>query len=107
MFLDIAKPFALLLCILSLYADFHVAFLIPASELRDRIHGGLVFLLIAAGISILSGLLFRESPTERGSALISTLPMRIFCWASTGMLVLFGVSWYIETYCIFYRNLSY
>jgi hypothetical protein len=106
MFLDIAKPIALLLCILSLFAAFRAAFLIPASELDVRIHDGVVLLLLSAGVSILGGLLFRESETaqRRTATLVGTLPMQIFCWASTIMLILFGVSWYLETYYISYRN---
>jgi hypothetical protein len=31
----------------------------------------------------------------------------MFCWAASIMLVLFVVSWYLETYCVFYRDVRY
>jgi hypothetical protein len=108
MLLDMAKPTALLLCILSLYAAFHAAFLVPSAELHDRIHNGVVLLVLAAGISIIGGLLFRESMRPNGqTALVSTLPVQVFCWTSTVMIILFGVSWYLETYYIPYARLRY
>jgi hypothetical protein len=39
--------------------------------------------------------------------LTSTLPVQMFCWASSAMLVLFILSWYLETYCIFYRDVRF
>jgi hypothetical protein len=106
MFLDIAKPIALLMCILSLLATFRAAFLIPASELNIRIHDAFALLLLSAGVSILGGLLFRESAAiERNPVSLSgTLPIQIFCWASTVILILFAVSWYIETYFLPYAG---
>jgi hypothetical protein len=106
MFLDVAKPVALLLCILSLLATFRAAFLIPASELNVRIHDGVALLLLSAGVSILGGLLFRESSVAEHTptTLVGTLPMQVFCWATTLMLVLFAVSWYIETYYLPYAG---
>ncbi|MEO6802279.1 MAG: hypothetical protein ABI197_03430 [Granulicella sp.] len=106
MFLDIAKPVALLMCILSLFAAFRAAFLIPASELNIRIHDGFALLLLSAGVSILGGLLFRESAAIEHDpvSLGSTLPIQIFCWAATIILVLFAVSWYLETYFLPYAG---
>jgi hypothetical protein len=107
MFFELAKPAALLLCLLSLYAVFHTAFLVPAIDLQDRIDDSLLLLLVAAGISVTSGLLFRDAAPAASSSttLIATLPMKIFCWAAAAILVLFAVSWYLETYCIFYRDI--
>jgi hypothetical protein len=107
-FVEIAKPIALVLCILSLYGVFHAAFLNPGSDLDQRIWESLVLLALAAGISITSGLIFREMPRESsaGSARLSaTLPVQMFCWASSVMLVLFVVSWYLENHCVFYRDI--
>ena len=98
MLLEIAKPIALLLCILSLCAVFHAAFLVPASDLHQKISSSLQLLALAAGISLISGMIFRESAT---SGLMSTLPMQVFCWAVSIMLVLFLAAWYLETYSIF------
>ena len=110
MLLEIAKPVALLVCLLSLFAVFHTAFLVPGSfaflvpgpELQDRIVDSLLLLAISAGICVVSGLIFREA--EPGPSLAATLPLKIFYWAAGTMLVLFVVSWYLETYCIFYRD---
>jgi hypothetical protein len=109
MFLELAKPVALLLSILSLFASFRAAFLIPASELHTRIHDGVVFLLVAAAISILGGLLFREAdiPYRGQTSLAATLPVQLFCWATSIMLVLFGVSWFLETFYMADRNSWY
>jgi hypothetical protein len=113
MVLELAKPVALLLCLLSLYALFHTAFLAPGSgatllipgpELHDRILESLLLFGLSAGISVISGLLFREAATPSHQSLSATLPMRLFYWATGIMLLLFVISWYLETYCIFYRS---
>jgi hypothetical protein len=41
MLLEAAKPVTFIFCILSLYAVFHSAFLVPASEMPQRIYGSL------------------------------------------------------------------
>lgn len=107
MLVEVAKPIALLLSMLSLYSVFHTAFLIPASDLHQRIWDSLELLTLAAGIALISGLIFREStpelPTE-SKRLTAMLPVQVFFWASGTMLMLFIASWYLETYCIFYRD---
>jgi hypothetical protein len=107
-FVEVAKPVALVLCILSLFALFQAAFLNPGSDLEQRIWDSLVLLALAAGISITSGLIFREATRESSAdsaRLTATLPVQMFCWASSIMLVLFVVSWYLENYCVFYRDI--
>jgi len=108
MFGEIAKPITLVFCMVSLYAVFHAAFLVPSVDLDQRILDSFRLLMLAAGISLVSGLIFREAEPRGGSSrLIGTLPMRIFCWASALMLILFVVSWYLENYCVFYRDIRY
>jgi hypothetical protein len=110
MLVEVAKPVTLIFCILSLFALFHTAFLIPASDLHQRIYDSLELLALAAAISLISGLIFRKAPRGPYSGsdrLTSTLPVQVFCWASIGMLVLFIVSWYLETYCVFYRDVRF
>jgi hypothetical protein len=72
--------------------------------------GTLELLALAAGISLISGLLFFDS-TPKSSAnnarLITSLPIQVFCWASGIMLFLFIASWYLETHCIFYRDVRF
>ena len=102
MLAEIAKPIALLLCLLSLCAVFHTAFLIPANDLRQTIWSSLELLSLAAGISLVSGLIFRDSAESR--ELMTTLPIQVFCWAAGTMLLLFLCCWYLESHCIFYRD---
>jgi hypothetical protein len=110
MLLEIVKPIALMLCILSLYAVFHTAFLVPASDLPQRISDSLELLALACGISLTSGLIFRESiskPSTNSVPLSTTLPMQVFYWAVAAMIILFIASWYLESNCIFYRDVRF
>ncbi len=111
MLLEIAKPVALLLCILSLYAVFHATFLVPnASELlfsdaaqSARMLHALLLFSLAAGICLASGLLFRESEPQPRPRLVATLPIQLLAWSAGLMLLLFVASWYLETHIILYR----
>jgi hypothetical protein len=49
-------------------------------------------------------MLFREQTRDGIEPVTRTLPVQIFCWAVCLMLVLFLASWYLETYCIFYKD---
>jgi hypothetical protein len=104
MLLELARPVALLLCILSLYAVFHTAFLFPSTTLQQTIWDSLELLAVAAAISLLSGFLFLEpTPGTRpnSSRLIATLPMQLFCWTAIAILVLFIAVWYLGSQCPF------
>jgi hypothetical protein len=103
--LEVAKPVALVLCLLSLCSVFYSAFLIPASAPEQRLLDAVVLLSLAAGICLSSGMLFRESTQDGIEPVIRTLPMQMFCWAAGAMVALYVASWYLETYCIFYRDL--
>jgi len=107
MLLELAKPIALCLCLLSLYAVFHAAFLAPAEDLEQRIWESVELMSLAAGICVVSGLIFREWESLRGgsSSLASTLPVQLFCWAAGLIVVMFLAAWYLETHVIFYRDL--
>ena|ERR1039457_6975390 len=110
MFLEVAKPVTLIVCILSLYSLFYTAFLDPASDLDQRICQSLILLTLAGGISVISALCFRETAqTARAESarLTATLPVQMFCWASGVMFVLFVVSLYLESHCIFYRDVRF
>ena len=108
---EIAKPITLCLSILSLYAVFHAAFLVPGINFHDRIWNALTFLALSACIAFTGGLFLRaeerQQRAEVQGRLTSTLPVRVFLWATAGMVVLFSVSWYLETYCIFYRDVRF
>lgn len=108
MLTEVAKPVALLLCMLSLCAVFQTAFLVPASDLHQTILDSLELLSLAAGISLVSGLIFRESaegPSADSKRLMTTLPVQVFYWGSGLMLLLFVCCWYLESHCIFYRDI--
>jgi hypothetical protein len=110
MLVELARPVTLISTILSLYALFHAAFLIPASNVHQRIYASLEMLALAAAISLAGGLAFRESTSKSptgGIRLTGTLPVRVFCWSASVMLILFIVSWYVESYCVFYRDIRF
>ena len=108
MLVEVAKPVTLVFCILSLYAVFDAAFLSLSIDLHQRIYESLLRVALAALISVISGLVFRDAaPSARRSAFVTTLPVQMFCWAASIMLVLFVVSWYLETHCIFYRDIRF
>jgi hypothetical protein len=108
MLVEIAKPITLVFSILSLYAVFDAAFLSLSIDLHQRIYESVLRVALAALTSVISGLIFRDAaPRPRRSALVTTLPVQIFCWAASIMLVLFVVSWYLETHCVFYRDIRF
>jgi hypothetical protein len=108
MLVEVAKPVTLVFCILSLYAVFDAAFLSLSIDLHQRIYESLFRVALAALIAVISGLVFRDAaPSARRSAFVTTLPVQMFCWAASIMLVLFVVSWYLETHCIFYRDIRF
>lgn len=116
MLLDVAKPVALLLCVLSLCALFDAAFLapgtldllpgLPGSTLNRQILDFLPLFGLTTAISIVSGLLFREAEPEPRPSLSATFPLQLFYWTTGIMIVLFTISWYLETHCIFYRAMN-
>jgi len=109
MLVELAKPVTLFLCILSLYALFTTALLDPG-DLEQRIYDSLARLILAAGISLISGLIFcaaLHQPARDRTRLTSTLPVQMFFWAAGIMLVLFILSWYLERHCIFYRDIHF
>jgi hypothetical protein len=109
MLVEVAKPLAFTLCILSLYGMFYTVFLNPAPDTEGRILDLLALAALAAAISLTSGLIFREAGEGSGDGdrLISTLPVQLFFWASSTMLVLFLISWYLESRCVFYRDVRF
>jgi hypothetical protein len=49
-------------------------------------------------------MIFRERAESGEGSLTRTLPIRMFCWAAGLMVALFLASWYLETYCIFFKD---
>ncbi|HZW81688.1 MAG TPA: hypothetical protein VFF50_14530 [Candidatus Deferrimicrobiaceae bacterium] len=110
MLVELARPVTLISTILSLYALFHTAFLIPASGIHQRIYESLEMLALAAAISLVGGLAFSESTSKSaggGTCLTATLPVRVFLWSASAMLILFVISWYVESHCVLYRDVRF
>jgi hypothetical protein len=103
--LELARPVSLLASMLSLLAVFHAAFLGTETDIMQRLVHGLAMLALAAGVSLLSGLTFQGRADS--AHLSRTFPVRVFCWTSGIMAVLFAVSWYLETHCIFYKDVRF
>jgi hypothetical protein len=110
MLLELAKPLALLLVILSLLTLFHAAFLEPDASVLQHLEDCLGPLLLSAIAALLGGLFFlpgrhaRIVPISRSRALWNTLPVRVFYFSTAGMSLLFIAAWYFETYLLPYRN---
>ena len=114
MLLELAKPATLISSILSLFAVFHAAFFLPASRIEDRIVESLIRLLLAALVALIGGLIFRLSagprtatPRHPSLLLTDTLPIQLFCWATGVIVVLFLLSWYVESSWVFYKTVHY
>ena len=58
--LEMARPIAVALCMLSLCAVFNAAFLVPASDLESRSWTAVILLSLTAGICLASGMIFRR-----------------------------------------------
>src|ERR1700731_3852199 len=83
--LELAKPIALLLSLLSLYAVFHTLFFSvedpyfffqPHQAFRDRIIDSVLLLTLSAGICLLGGFIFREAEPDPPPSLTATLPVQ-------------------------------
>jgi hypothetical protein len=108
--LEFAKLAALLLCMLSLYAIFRTLFLsidtpqpifqLP-QVLTNRVLNALLLLSLSAAISLLGGIIFREAEPDPHPSLSATLPLQIFYWSTSIMIVLFFLAWFLETHYIF------
>ena len=108
--LEFAKLAAFLLCMFSLYAIFRTLFLsiedpqpifqTPQAFTR-RILDGLFLIALSAGISLVGGAIFRASEPEPHPSLLSTLPMQMFYWATSIMITLFFLAWFLETHYVF------
>jgi hypothetical protein len=101
MFLELGKFVSLLAGIVSLHAVFYTAFLAPMNGLRERVFDSLDMLILACGLCVVSGIIFREWDRKvgiTGSTIAASLPMRIFWWFSGVVLVMFATSWYLQVY---------
>lgn len=96
--LEVAKMFAFLTCILSIYWAAISAFFVPGAQWEERLWMAAFKLLAAAAICFYSGMIFAWPSKYNPTALhpiTSTLPVRLFFWAVGGIAVLFTLSWYL------------
>jgi hypothetical protein len=101
--LELARFASLLLAILALNAVLHTAFLAPGRTLAQQLLPALRMLLLAAGVSVASGLLFcweETRATRRARPLARSLPMMVFWWGSGLLSLLFAASWFVERYVL-------
>ena len=111
MLLELAKPVALLLCLLSLLTVFHTVFftledpqllLQPHHQaIADRLIDSVLLLALSAGISLVGAFIFRETEPHPHPSLSATLPLQLFYWATAIMLLLFPLASFLETHYIF------
>jgi hypothetical protein len=108
--IEFAKLAALLLCMLSLYAIFRTLFLSvenPRPILQSpqvftsRALAALRLITLSGAISFLGAVIFRETEPNPHPSLASTLPLQVFTWATSIMLVLFFLAWFLETHYVF------
>ncbi|MBV8631880.1 MAG: hypothetical protein JOZ83_13200 [Silvibacterium sp.] len=99
MLLEIGKALSFFMSILSLCALLESAFMMPGARWDERLVASLLRIALAACVCFASGLLFRSGEPEPASV-TSTLPVRLFFWALTGMSLLFLLSWYLEEYYV-------
>jgi hypothetical protein len=99
MLLELGKAGSFFLSILTLYRVAVSAFFVPGSQWQDRLSITLGRLLIAACVSLGSGMIFcwpaRSNP-DAGQSLISTLPVRLFFWGATALVLFFAAFWYLR-----------
>ena len=107
---EFAKLAALLLCILSLYAIFRTLFFSVESPrpilqspqvFTNRVLSALRLISLSAAISFLGAVIFREAEPDPHPSLASTLPLQVFSWSTSIMLVLFFLAWFLETHYVF------
>lgn len=99
MLLELGKAGSFALCLLSLYGVLMSAFFEPNTTWEHRLWAGAIRMGIAAGVSLVSGMLFAfpvKTNPDGGMPLWETLPVRVFLGAAVGMAVLFGLTWYLR-----------
>jgi len=104
MWTEATKPVALMMCMAALCGVFYAAFLSPVSHPEGNLWDTLTLLSLTAGICVASGMLFLEGNGNEDGELLRTLPVQMLLWAVGVMAVMFVASWYLETHCVFYRD---
>jgi hypothetical protein len=97
--LDLGRALSFLLSILSLCALINSAFFLTATTWKQRLLASLSRVVLAACISAVSGLLFRNE-TSPATPFSRTLPVRVFFWALLAISILFTLAWILDTYFV-------
>jgi len=105
---ELGKAVTFILSLLSLYALLTSAFFVPGSLWQDRAVGSLETLALATCMCFASGLIFSSCCTAH-PPVSRTLPVQLYYWALSGMVALFFLSWYLETYYVplLWKNLPH
>jgi hypothetical protein len=93
---DLSKVVSFAMSILSLCALLDTAFFIPATRWEDRLIASLARIGFAGCVCLISGVLFHFSQPQ--VPLARTLPVRLFVWTLSGLLLLFVIGWYLDVY---------
>jgi hypothetical protein len=101
---EVVKPVALALCMISLCAVFQVVFLAPDLDFEQKCWRALILLSLSAGICLSSGMIFCPQGQDSLSGCLRTLPVQIFFWAVGTMIVMLVAARYLETHCVFYKD---
>jgi hypothetical protein len=99
MLLDLGRAFTFLLSMLSLYALIDTAFFITATTWQQRLLASIARVVLAAGVCFSSGLLFQFN-THPNVPISRTLPVRIFLWTLSAVIVLFTLAWLLDAYYV-------
>lgn len=99
MLLDLGRAISFFLTIISLLALFNTAFFVTGTSWEQRLLASITRVVLAACISLASGLAFRYS-TYPKVHLSKTLPVRLFLWTLFGVMLLFPVAWYLDVYYV-------
>ena len=102
--LELIKPVALVVCLLSLFAVFRVLFFSPELDLEQVGWQSAMLLSLAAGIAISSGMIFLPDGARGVGNCLRTLPVQLFCWGVGIMAVMFVAAQYCEAHCIIVKN---
>jgi hypothetical protein len=95
---------------LSLYAIFRTLFLSiedprpiyqAPQVFTHRVLNAAFLISLSAAISFLGAIIFREAEPDPHPSLASTLTLQIFSWATSIMVALFFLAWFLETHYIF------
>jgi hypothetical protein len=108
MLLDLSRFISFLASVLALFSMMHGALFVTAATWRERLCASLSHVVLAAAISLVSGLLFHYH-SRPYVPVARTLPVTLFFWTFGALLILFPLAWYLDVYYVplLWRNQPY